>query len=178
MHNVRGKGKSAFLVLRQQTATVQVTFFGELLSIYTFFFIIRTRNWTEGVFYLSLTVDDVNVSKGMVKWVSNLTKESVVDIQGVIMAPESGKVESCTQQDVELVAQSIYCVSRSVPRLPFEIDDASRPETDFDKEDCTYVRVGQDTRLNHRVIDLRTPVNQAIFRVQSAVCELFRDALR
>jgi aspartyl-tRNA synthetase len=38
--------------------------------------------------------------------------------------------------------------------------------------------VGQDTRLNHRVIDLRTPANQAIFRVQSAVCELFRDALR
>jgi len=37
VHNVRGKGKSAFLVLRQQTATVQVTFFGELLSIYTFF---------------------------------------------------------------------------------------------------------------------------------------------
>jgi aspartyl-tRNA synthetase len=172
VHNVRGKGKSAFLVLRQQTATVQVTFFGDIL------FIIRVRNWTDDVFCLSLTVDDVNVSKGMVKWVSNLTKESVVDIQGVIMAPESGKVESCTQQDVELVAQSIYCVSRSVPRLPFEIDDASRPETDFDKEDCTYVRVGQDTRLNHRVIDLRTPANQAIFRVQSAVCELFRDALR
>mgnify|MGYP002830059685 CR=1 FL=1 len=82
------------------------------------------------------------------------------------------------EQDVELVAQSIYCVSRSEPRLPFEIDDASRPETDFDKEDTTYVRVGQDTRLNHRVIDLRTPANQAIFRIQSAVCELFRDALR
>ena len=36
----------------------------------------------------------------------------------------------------------------------------------------------QDTRLNYRVIDLRTPANQAIFRVQSAVCELFREALR
>ena len=69
-----------------------------------------------------------------------------MDIQGVVMAPESGKVESCTQQDVELVAQSIYCVSRSEPRLPFEIDDASRPETDFE---TPYVRVGQDTRLNH-----------------------------
>ena len=40
IHNVRGKGKSAFIVLRQQTATVQVTMF----------------------------VDDVHVSKGMVKW--------------------------------------------------------------------------------------------------------------
>ena len=28
------------------------------------------------------------------------------------------------------------------------------------------------------VIDLRTPANQAIFRIQSAVCELFREALR
>ena len=40
IHNVRGKGKSAFIVLRQQTATVQVTMF----------------------------VDDVHVSKGMVEW--------------------------------------------------------------------------------------------------------------
>jgi aspartyl/asparaginyl-tRNA synthetase len=38
------------------------------------------------------------------------------------------------------------------------------------------VRVGQDTRLNHRVIDLRTPANQAIFSVQSGVCALFREA--
>ena len=31
------------------------------------------------------------------------------------------------------------------------------------------VRVNQDTRLNFRVLDLRTPANQAIFRVQSQV---------
>ncbi len=31
------------------------------------------------------------------------------------------------------------------------------------------MRVGQDTRLNNRVLDLRTPANQAIFRVQSQV---------
>ena len=34
-----------------------------------------------------------------------------------------------------------------------------------------------DTRLDNRVIDLRTPANQAIFRLQSAVCQLFREAL-
>ena len=121
VHNVRAKGKTAFIVLRQQTATLQVVFF----------------------------VDDVNVSKGMVKFVSNLSKESVVDIQGLVVKPEE-PVLSCTQSNVELVASSIFCVSRSEPRLPFEIEDASRPDPEFEKEDNTYVRVGQDTRLNHR----------------------------
>lgn len=32
--------------------------------------------------------------------------------------------------------------------------------------------VGQDTRLDNRVVDLRTPANQAIFRVQSAVTQV------
>lgn len=31
------------------------------------------------------------------------------------------------------------------------------------------VRVNQDTRLNYRVLDLRTPANQGIFRIQSQV---------
>ena len=171
VHNVRGKGKGAFLILRQQTATIQCVFF----------------------------VDDVRVSKGMVKYVSNLTKESVVDVQGLVCKPDA-PVASCTQSEVELVVSSVYCVSRSVPVLPFQIEDASRSDADFaeaeakaanqqaegggDKDGAgnaaaaQFVRVGQDTRLNHRVIDLRTPANQAIFRVQSAVCELFREALR
>jgi lysyl-tRNA synthetase class II len=59
IHNVRGKGKSAFIVLRQQTANVQITLF----------------------------VDDVNVSKGMVKWVCALSKETVVDIKVLVVKP-------------------------------------------------------------------------------------------
>lgn len=31
------------------------------------------------------------------------------------------------------------------------------------------VRVGQDTRLNYRVLDVRTPANQATFRIQCHV---------
>lgn len=37
--------------------------------------------------------------------------------------------------------------------------------------------VAADTRLDHRWIDLRTPANQAIFKIQSAVCKYFRDNL-
>ncbi|CAF5215766.1 unnamed protein product, partial [Rotaria magnacalcarata] len=35
----------------------------------------------------------------------------------------------------------------------------------------------QETRLDNRVIDLRTPANQAIYRVEAGVCKLFRDTL-
>ncbi|CAH1761039.1 7474_t:CDS:10 [Entrophospora sp. SA101] len=38
-------------------------------------------------------------------------------------------------------------------------------------------RVALDTRLNHRIVDLRTITNNAIFRIQSGVCQLFRDFL-
>ena len=40
-----------------------------------------------------------------------------------------------------------------------------------------YVKPDQDTRLNNRVLDLRTPANHAIFRIQSGVCQLFREYL-
>ncbi len=56
------------------------------------------------------------------------------------------------------------------------MDDASRPEPEF-TQDSAFSRVNLDTRLNHRVIDLRTITNQAIFKIQAAVCKLFRDFL-
>lgn len=36
----------------------------------------------------------------------------------------------------------------------------------------SLVTVSQDVRLDNRVVDLRTPANQAIFRVQSAVVQV------
>jgi aspartyl-tRNA synthetase len=32
--------------------------------------------------------------------------------------------------------------------------------------------VSQDVRLDNRALDLRTPANQAIFKLQSAVCQV------
>lgn len=40
-----------------------------------------------------------------------------------------------------------------------------------------YAEVDQSTRLDNRVIDLRTTANQAIFNIQSGVVNLFRDFL-
>lgn len=55
-----------------------------------------------------------------------------------------------------------------------------RPENENDEEGVSadgQVVVKQDTRLDNRVIDLRTLTNQAIYRVEAAVCRLFRETL-
>jgi aspartyl-tRNA synthetase len=36
--------------------------------------------------------------------------------------------------------------------------------------------VSQDIRLDNRVLDLRTPANQAIFKLQHAVCQVGKGA--
>jgi aspartyl-tRNA synthetase len=64
--------------------------------------------------------------------------------------------------------------------LPFSIEDAARREADVEASQLTdrpFPRLGQELRLNHRWVDLRVPANHAIFKLQSAVCQLFREAL-
>lgn len=61
--------------------------------------------------------------------------------------------------------------------MPFTIDDANRPEAEIDSSEQQLNRVLLDTRLNNRVIDLRTQTNQAVFRLQAAIGDLFREFL-
>lgn len=65
------------------------------------------------------------------------------------------QIESCSVQSVELHAETVHVVSASEDRLPLQIDDAAR-RADDDKG----ATVNQDTRLDNRVLDLRTPTNQ------------------
>lgn len=78
---------------------------------------------------------------------------------------------------LELQVLEIYTVSLAKPQLPLQIEDASRPEKNDDSQESLNIRVNQDTRLDNRVLDLRTPANQAIFRLEAGVCKLFRDIL-
>lgn len=81
--------------------------------------------------------------------------------------------------------------------LPMLYADASRPAADYEKEDSQYASVSLVTRLNNRVVDLRvsaillwsaaladacirtrqTDTNLAIFKIQSAVGQCFREFL-
>lgn len=115
------------------------------------------------------------VSKPMVKFVSDISRESIIDVEGWLRKSPT-KIESCTQSDVELHATQVFVISASEPRLPLLIEDAMRPENE-NENDTNLAGAKQDTRLDNRIIDLRTLTNQAIFRIEAGVCKLFRDTL-
>jgi aspartyl-tRNA synthetase len=149
--NVRGKGKSAFLVLRERTETVQAVMFA----------------------------DDETVSRGMVRYASAIPKESIVDVEGVLVAAKE-PIASCTQSQVELKVRGVWAISRAAGALPFELSDAARSDAEVAaaaEKGELLCKVEQNVRLDNRALDLRTPASQAIFRVQSAVCQLFRNTM-
>jgi lysyl-tRNA synthetase class II len=132
VHNVRGKGKSAFVVLRSEASTVQcVLFVGE------------------------------TVSKGMVKWVSSLPKESIVDVEGTVAAVEQ-PITSTTQKDVEISVSRIHCISRSLPQLPFQIEDAARSEAAIDAALAEQVRIQRPMRFSFRCFS-KSDISSIVF---------------
>jgi len=134
--------------------------------------------------------EEKKISKEMIKYIAGLPVESVVDVKGVITIPDT-PIDSATQKEVELQITHFHCVNKTSAAMPFQMEDACRPdlekETDVGaytgKEDQSkpaadgLVRVGQEARLNYRWVDLRTPANQAIFRIESMIGCLFRECL-
>lgn len=130
---------------------------------------------------------DGEISNSMVKYIGALPSESVVDVKGTVTIPDE-PIDSATQKMVEIQITEFHCVSKTCMALPFQMEDACRPdcgkETDVgaytgeEKEsDDGLVRVGQELRLDNRWLDLRTPANQSIFRIESMVGQLFRECL-
>jgi len=78
------------------------------------------------------------------------------------------------------VSLNSMCKVSRADVLPFSIEDASRTEEEVEASQATerpFPRLGQELRLNNRWVDLRVPANHAIMKIQSAVCQLFREAL-
>lgn len=153
LHNVRGTAKNAFLVLRQGGLAMQAVLFASEV-----------------------------VGKDMVKFAASIPKESIVDVSGELVASEI-KSDFITFKTCELRTDRIWVVSRSGDRLPFQIDDAAACRSEEaaqagEAENATTPRVLLETRLNNRVVDLRTPANQAIFRMQSVILVLAREYLQ
>ncbi|KAF6020844.1 DARS [Bugula neritina] len=142
LHTSRAKGKQCFFVLRQQQFSVQAV----------------------------LAVSETT-SRQMVKFVAAITKESIIDVCAVVKTTPN-KIESCSQQDVELHVKQVWVASASEARLPLQIEDAARPDTDDG-----LATVGADVKLDNRILDLRTSTNQAIYRVEAGIMRLFREHL-
>mmetsp|Transcript_4373 Transcript_4373/g.7391 ORF Transcript_4373/g.7391 Transcript_4373/m.7391 type:complete len:417 (-) Transcript_4373:104-1354(-) len=123
----------------------------------------------------------------MVQYSSKVPRESIIEIKGKVIVPEV-PVETCSQK-VEIQVQEFWVINKSAPILPFQLEDASRLVTDQAAEEGgkeaeeeakdgskeKQIVVKQDIRLNNRVIDLRVPSNQAIFKIQAGVCQLYRE---
>ncbi|GMP62769.1 hypothetical protein CsSME_00024742 [Camellia sinensis var. sinensis] len=140
------------------------------------FLVVRERGFTVQC-VLSVAPDVVSLQ--MVKFATGLSKESYVDVEGTISVPKD-PIIGASQQQVEIQVKKLYCISKAVPALPINIDDAARGEIEIEKAlqaGKQPVRVNQDTRLNFRVLDLCTPANQGIFRVQCQVENIFRQFL-
>jgi len=152
VHNTRVQAKFSFVVLRQGVATVQ--------SIIT--------------------------DQDMVKWTPSLTSESIVDVYGkLVKVPEPTK---CSQSTVEIQVETFFVVNRASLSMPFRVIEADltteeeqriRQEIESAGENATHTVgiVGQSLLLDYRHLSLRTPVQQAIMRISSSICQYFREFL-
>uniref|UniRef100_A0A1B6LL15 Aspartate--tRNA ligase, cytoplasmic n=1 Tax=Graphocephala atropunctata TaxID=36148 RepID=A0A1B6LL15_9HEMI len=150
----RTRGKQCFIVLRQQDRTIQC-----LLKV------------------------GPQVSREMLKFASNISRESVIDISGRVQVTFV-EIRSCTENWVEILIEELWVVSVA-EALPIQVVDCARSEKGLNPEgisrilnpDALNIHVNQDKKLDYRVLDLRTPANQAIFRLESAISRLFREIL-
>ena len=152
VHNARPQSaKLAFLDLRQRTENIQAVI-------------------AEG--------GGTGISRQMVKWASGLSKESIVLVTGLVKAPKE-PIHSTSISGLEIHVEKVFVVAEGPPSLPMQVKDAMRPPPAGDEEDAVDSSgtpvVGLATRLNNRVLSLRTPTDQAVFHINGAVCTLFRE---
>lgn len=114
-------------------------------------------------------VDD-DIPKAMIDFMGQLPSESIVDVVAQVCKADQ-PITATSHSGVELKVRKIHTVMESQRILPFSIEDASRKESD------EGAKVSFDTRLNSRWLDLRTPASGAVFRLQSRVCQYFRQFL-
>ncbi|KAH8700725.1 aspartyl-tRNA synthetase, cytoplasmic [Talaromyces proteolyticus] len=149
LHIVRNmSAKLVFLVFRQQLTTFQ------------------------GV----LHTEDGKISRGMVSWAEHLRTGTIVRVRGIMQTP-AVPVLGCTFHDVELAIQQLHVVVRREEAVPFSVYEAEVRTEEEDRVEGRYSHIPDRTRLSNRILDLRTGTAQAIFRLQSAVGNLFRAAL-
>lgn len=108
------------------------------------------------------------VSENMVRFAHHVRPGSIVMIRGVLKQAEQ-RVKVTSIHDVEIEITDLHVeTARRVP-VPFSVYEAEEMTEEH--------RIADRIRLANRILDLRTPTSQAIFRVQSGLCHYFRDYL-
>lgn len=102
----------------------------------------------------------VEQDESFVKFCSSVKPESLVFIKGKIQSAYQ-PIKSCSISNLELSIDSLFVERAVTLKLPILPNDQSK----------------LDTRLDNRVLDLRSPLNQSIFKIQSLFCKEFRQFL-
>lgn len=117
---------------------------------------------------IQIVISSDVITPGPFGSLSKLLVESVIECHGVLRASVN-KIRSSSYPDFEMDLVSYDIVSPSAV-VPFQIETI-----DSSKEFKNNVM--NDTKLNNRWLELRSPVNNSIFRIQSFVVQYFRNYL-
>ncbi|CAG8501959.1 6189_t:CDS:10 [Diversispora eburnea] len=90
-------------------------------------------------------------------------------IQGVLTVDQTNISKNFIKFATNVPTESIVLVEGVVCKTKEEIKSTT--------DDAQFSRIALETRLNNRVIDLRTIANHGIFRIQSGISQLFREFL-
>jgi nondiscriminating aspartyl-tRNA synthetase len=106
---------------------------------------------------IQITAPKAKVGKKVLDKIDTLTAESVVAVKGRVVAVEQAP------RGVEVVPDEIKVLNIAAAPLP--LDPSGR------------IRADLDTRLDARLLDLRRPRQQAIFKIRHRVLQIVREYL-
>ncbi|MBS3052747.1 MAG: aspartate--tRNA(Asn) ligase [Candidatus Aenigmarchaeota archaeon] len=108
--------------------------------------------------YLQITVKKKEVSKDVLDKVEKITRQSVISVQGEL------KKSKEAPGGHEIIPEKVDVLS--VAETPLPLDPSGKTSAEL------------DTRLDWRPLDLRSPRNRAIIRIQSKIVEGMEEYLR
>ncbi|GIK02140.1 hypothetical protein Aspvir_006183 [Aspergillus viridinutans] len=115
-------------------------------------------------------------SIAMIQWAEHLRLGSIVRVRGIVREPQV-PVLGCSIHDVEFDVEQIHLLVHREEPVPFSVYEAEIRTAEEDRVEGRRSHLPDRTRLNNRILDLRTPTSQSIFRLQSALCNIFRSSL-
>lgn len=115
-----------------------------------------------------LRAKEGSVSENMVRFAEHMRPGTIVMTKGLLRRAEQ-KVKLTSIHELEIEITDLHVETPRTVQVPFSVYEAEAATDEH--------TIADRVRLANRILDLRTPTSQAIFRVQSGVCHFFRDYL-
>ncbi|KXB08322.1 aspartate--tRNA ligase [candidate division MSBL1 archaeon SCGC-AAA385D11] len=106
---------------------------------------------------IQVTAPKSKVDSEILDKIDSISKESAVGVKGKARAEEQAP------RGVEIIPSEIRVLNPA--KIPLPLDPTGHQKADL------------DTRLNSRLLDLRRPKSQAIFKIKHAACQAIREYL-